>query len=418
MKSLLTIVAAACAVAVMHSGNAQADAAGGRSGAAQPSAIMIRGAQIAPSQVINGMTPPLQAWTGDMQPMAVPAGVNLSRGDRQKSSTSNLMPFQRITPCRLIDTRTVGGAVGVGGYLGGGAFTAGTTRSYTINGKCGIVDKATLNLSSSTYAAVAVNIFAQPVGGTSGDVEMAEVASGSTVSLVYNGANANYQASAVIASVGSTGTFQIQDRFGSANIVVDVVGYFADFANTSDEFEIHASSSEGAIQAYADNFSFPAITANAGSSAGYTDVNGTTGRQPNVRLADGYWNLNFPSQGGILANNGGYDGANSRSRDSWVTQVVADATTICSANLREAIIKTTFTNGNPGAVIVITPAYRISNNATTLHNVIAATYAVNYSTAAAGVNCPANTWRINRVDGGNMVTDSAFNVMIVNTPNP
>lgn len=417
MKSLLTIIAAACALTMVHSGNAQADPAGGRTSPSQPSAIMIPGAQVVPSQAINGMSPPLQAWTGDMQPMAIPAGVNLRGGDRQKSSTSNLMPFQRVTPCRLIDTRA-GGAVGTGGYLGAGAFAVGATRNYTINGRCGIVDRTTLGLSSSTYAAVAVNIFAQPVGGTSGDVEMAEIASGSTVSLVYNGANANFQATAVIASLGASGNFQIQNRFGSANIVVDVVGYFADFANSGDELEIHASSSEGAIQAFADNFAFPAIAANAGASVGYTDVNGATARKPGVRLADGFWNLNFPLQGGILANNGGYDGVNNRSRDSWVTQVVADANTICQTNLREAIIKTTFTNGNPGAVIVITPAYRISDSATASHTVTAATYAVNYNVNATGANCPANTWRINRVDGGNMPTDAAFNVMIVNTPNP
>lgn len=181
------------------------------------------------ARIMNDWSPPLQSWAPTQAEMKMLQSdlAKTRSADRQKFSyTNQKFTFKSITPCRLIDTRSAaqGGAVGSGGTLDGGAFTAGQTRSYNIGGACGIQ----FFPGSIDSAGVVANLFAQPVGGTSGDIEAGSSITGTAVSLVYNGGNANYQVAGTTITTNTSGGFSIQNRFGSANVVVDVVGYFTD----------------------------------------------------------------------------------------------------------------------------------------------------------------------------------------------
>ena len=222
------------------------------------------------ARIMNDWTPPLQAWEPTQAEMKMlQADFVASRGkDRQKASYANqVFTFKRITPCRLIDTRTAaqGGAVGSGGYLGGGTFTPGQTRGYSSGGRCGIQSFP----GAIDSAGLVANLFAQPVSGTSGDIEAGSPITGTAVSLVYNGGNGNYQVAGTTITTNNSGGFSIQNRFGSANVVVDVVGYFTDgdsaastpqapgdFANdTGDAVKI--SGTLGVVGAGTSNSTFP-----------------------------------------------------------------------------------------------------------------------------------------------------------------
>lgn len=184
---------------------------------------------VADARIMNDWSPPLQSWGPTEAEMKILKSDLAKRrsADRQKLSYSNqTFTFRPTVPCRLIDTRTSaqGGAVGSGGFLGGGAFTPGQTRTYDAYGRCGIQQFP----GAIDAAGLVANVFAQPVGGSSGDIEAGVSITGGSVTLVYNGGNPNYQVAGTTITTDPYSIFSIQNRFGSANVVVDVVGYFTD----------------------------------------------------------------------------------------------------------------------------------------------------------------------------------------------
>ena len=240
------------------------------------------------ARIVNDWLPPLQSWAPtDAEMKTLKSDLTKLRStDRQKVSYSNqTFTFKPIAPCRLIDTRTAaqGGAVGSGGYVGAGAFAAGQTRSYISGGKCGIQSFPGVIDSAGLVA----NLFAQPIGGTSGDIEAGSSITGGAVSLVYNGGNGNYQVAGTTITTGTSGSFSIQNRFGSANVVVDVVGYFTDgdpaastpqppgdFANdTGDAVKI--SGTLGVVGAGTSNSTFPQFAIKHTVVAGTFNSGGT-----------------------------------------------------------------------------------------------------------------------------------------------
>lgn len=127
-----------------------------------------------------------------------------------------------VTPCRLVETRGTFAAV----YQGGGAFSGGTTRSYTLQGGNGVC--LSQLPANATPGAVQLQVFGIPTSSASGDIEVLPQggAFGSTASLVYLGNNAF--TSAAVTSLVNVANKQIsvQVRGGGAHVAIDLVGYF------------------------------------------------------------------------------------------------------------------------------------------------------------------------------------------------
>ena len=320
------------------------------------------------ARIMNDWTPPLQAWEPTQAEMKMlQADFAASRGkDRQKFSYANqIFTFKRITPCRLIDTRTAGqgGAVGTGGFLGEGPMAAGVTRGYTGSGKCGIQTFP----GAIDSAGLVANLFAQPIGGSSGDIEAGSFITGAAVSLVYNGGNGNYQVAGTTITTGAGGGFSIQNRFGSANVVVDVVGYFTD-----------GDPAVSTPQAPGDFYN---------DSGDAVKINGTMG----VVGAGGLTNsiaASYAFKHIVVAGNFG-----------------TGAGTICIGTPTMTVINNNATNNNPTAHITITPDFTGSSNSKpAVVRFIGGTFC-----AADGLG----RWVIQKLDSVNPAANDIYNILVV-----
>jgi hypothetical protein len=136
--------------------------------------------------------------------------------------------YTPVTPCRLVETRGTFAAV----YQGGGAFSGGTSRNYTVqggNGVCLAQLPADLNPS-----AVQLQMFGMPINtGASGDIEILPQGStfGTTTTQVYVGSVAFNTVSTTAKINLANNQIAIQVRGGGANVAIDVVGYFKRPAN-------------------------------------------------------------------------------------------------------------------------------------------------------------------------------------------
>ena len=319
------------------------------------------------ARIMNDWTPPLQAWEPTQAEMKMlQADFAASRGkDRQKASYANqVFTFKKITPCRLIDTRTAaqGGNVGSGGYLGGGPFAIGQTRSYSSDSRCGIQSFPGLIDSAGLVA----NLFAQPVGGASGDIEAGSSITGGTVSLVYNGGNVNYQVAGTTITTDTVGGFSIQNRFGTANVVVDVVGYFTD-----------GNSAASTPQAPGDF---------ANDSADAVKISGTMG-VVGAGLLSNPIGASFAFKLVVVAGNFGAGG------------------TICTSSASITVINNNATNNNPTAHLTITPDFTGGSNAKPA--------VVRYFTGTTCAPDGVGRWVIQKLDGNNPGANDIFNVLVV-----
>ena len=127
-----------------------------------------------------------------------------------------------VTPCRLVDTRNTYAAV----YQNGGPFTTSEIRSYTLQGGNGVC--MTQLPPSVTPGAVMLQVYALPIPGASGDVEVLPQGGtfGSTSTLVYLFNNTITSSSTASRVNILNNQIDVQVRGGGANLAMDVVGYF------------------------------------------------------------------------------------------------------------------------------------------------------------------------------------------------
>jgi hypothetical protein len=153
--------------------------------------------------------------------------------------------FTAVQPCRLVDTRGLFSPV-----YAGGPFTAGQIRTYQAAGHCG------LPVGSNRIKAISIAITTLP-SNISGDVETVPhgTALGGTVDMV---AQANqWNSVSKIVRVDSTGSFDMQLRFTSGDLAIDINGYYADVSstNTSDFYSIRGKYAVDGGLLYSENSS-------------------------------------------------------------------------------------------------------------------------------------------------------------------
>src|SRR5205085_2191729 len=162
----------------------------------------------------------------DVLAHSITTATTAKPGGRQTKAlgdTADDVVYTPVTPCRLVETRGTFAAV----YQGGGAFSGGEIRNYTIQGGNGVC--LTQLPGGLNPSAVQLQVFGIPInGGSSGDVEILPQGStfGSTATLVYLG-NVLLTSASTTARINlANNQIGVQVRGGGANVAIDVVGYF------------------------------------------------------------------------------------------------------------------------------------------------------------------------------------------------
>jgi len=181
------------------------------------------------------------------------SGVKSSMGSELATSAKSptlkldlgMSVFTAVQPCRLVDTRGVFSPV-----YAGGPFTAGEIRTYQAAGHCG------LPVGSNRIKAISIAITTLP-SSISGDVETVPHGSalGGTVDMV---AQANqWNSVSKIVRVDSTGSFDMQLRFTSGDLAIDINGYYADVSatNTNDFYSLRGKYAVDGGLLYSENSS-------------------------------------------------------------------------------------------------------------------------------------------------------------------
>jgi N-acetylneuraminic acid mutarotase len=148
---------------------------------------------------------------------AKPSGVDSGPGEGSprplhEAIAATPLPLIAITPCRLIDTR----GNGFTGQFGPPSLTAGSPRSFTLPGQCGIAGTAqavSLNITvTNTLGPGFIKIF--PQGGSSPTVSTLNYVAGQTV------------ANAALVPLGVGGGLTIAAGVSGTDLIVDTNGYY------------------------------------------------------------------------------------------------------------------------------------------------------------------------------------------------
>jgi hypothetical protein len=212
---------------------------------------------------------PVVNWTVP-QFLDVPAGVTSSLatsfvGAAGKVNAKNdlgMSVFRPIAPCRLVDTRGVFSPV-----YAGGPFASFEVRTYRTQGNCGIP------VGTNRVKAVSIAITTLP-SGASGDVETVPHGTplGNTVDMVVQAGEWNSVSK--IVRVDANGDFDMQLRFTSGHLAIDINGYFSDVndANPGDFYSVRGKYAIDGGLFYSENSSSIGAAIRAFNSESGSDV--------------------------------------------------------------------------------------------------------------------------------------------------
>lgn len=358
------------------------------------------GAEMAKAQT---MAVPILNWTAP-QFMNLPAtaGTNLSvaataapsgpagkpAGGHQKVQL-DLATLIPLPPCRLVDTRGLFNPV----YGSGGPFASFEVRVYRASGNCGIP------AGNNRVKGVSLAVTTMPTPA-SGDVEVVSESAplGGTVLMVIQAGLWN--SATTVSPVDAEGDIKVQVRLTAADMAIDVNGYYAapDPANTADLYYVNGNyNADGGL-----------LYVQTASTIGAA-VRGF-GPNADVRLAQGN-NAIDVADGGLRVRGAG---ANT---DTMLFRHVVDTAgsfgaggTLCNVGTPTAsVIDNTTTNGNPNALLIITPR---ALNSVGPAPPIGKTYFAIYDDTGACVAAANNKWLIKTVDGSALVNGQQFNVLV------
>ena len=139
--------------------------------------------------------------------IVTPAAPTTYTATFQPSVTTGPVDFNTVIPCRLMDTRAAGPAL-----------AAGSTRTFTAAGSCGIPAGA---------KAIAANVTVLGPS-TTGHLRMRAGGTPATYSSVINFAAGQTRSNNALIGLGGSGSFLVFSGFpgGTVHLIVDVVGWF------------------------------------------------------------------------------------------------------------------------------------------------------------------------------------------------
>ena len=301
--------------------------------------------------------------------------INSKALDGQKAVGDNDIVgwFRPIAPCRLLDTRNLGAPIG------GPAFAPNSTRTITPATNCGIPNT---NVTALQVVFSTQNYTVNSGGYITFKAPGAPI---TTVNAVYN-LGAQWSSASAVVPTNSAGAFDIYVNGATAEVIVDVTGYYSDLDNIStgtQQFDIFGNTPGTVMEIY-----------NAGTGT-VLAVHGDGGG-PALNIASGSLSIN------------GAGTVNATSAPAFTFKVTAS--NICP-NPTFAVINHTLLNGAAGAQVMSTPRYITASDAVPP---VAATL-VSYQTLSAGscgVPSAGGYWLV-YLTNGNLVANQAFNILII-----
>ncbi len=146
-------------------------------------------------------------------------GTNSNQRDGQKAlgDASIDLVYTPLTPCRLFDTRT-----GQGSLLGtvGGIFNPNTRRTISPAGGCGVP-------ASGVKSLVMGLTTRNSTPGSGGYIAVVAPGAGITATVDIFNLGSEWSATTVFAPTSASGQFDVFVSTATADVVMDVVGYFA-----------------------------------------------------------------------------------------------------------------------------------------------------------------------------------------------
>lgn len=179
-------------------------------------ALSGRGGQLADSQVVDAFARVPAGRDGSAKAMAA--------GAKALGSTTGDLVYTPVVPCRILDTRVVGGPIAAGGTRGFLALAANAGTDFTSQGG----SNTNCNVASVGASAVAINVTAVlPSGGGFATIFPYNTSQPTAASL-------NYRVGTVVNNtviVGVPNPLSIKDfniyTFAQSDYVADIVGYFS-----------------------------------------------------------------------------------------------------------------------------------------------------------------------------------------------
>jgi hypothetical protein len=306
-----------------------------------------------------------------------------------KASTDLGSIFRPLAPCRIVDTR------GNGAPIQGGQFLPNTQRTMVAGGICGIPSSDVIALS------LTVVTFNHTVN-TGGFISL--VAPGAAITGTNDIFNfgSQWSGTSVIAPSNGTGSFDVYVSQATADVIIDVNGYYNDLNQVNIDTQMDIAGTTP--------FELLEIT-NADTTAGSSTLvlhhGGSVGQA--LRISSGGLNV-------------GGAGVNS---SSFVTVHKVDTSnnfgtgtgTLCGGFPGYSVIDNPYSNGDPNAVLFVSPIRRFPGSATPISN-NGGLYAVYYlpaGNACSNSAAVADKWAV-VIDNGTGTTynnGETIGVMII-----
>ena len=332
------------------------------------------------------VSPPLVDWHVDQQAAIAEIERALYPNGRQASAKAPLdkaSVFRPVPVCRLVDTRGFPAAVAIAGPL-----QPNTTTNVSTNAACGIPTSGVVGLS------VSVSIQNQTPNSGGFITLLQQGAPVTGVSAVLNFNTVWTATTANVSIPNASGDFAIRLDTATANVIIDINGYFQDLNELdvgNQQFDLNGTG------AGIETFQF--TNSGTGGTALTASGSGTDG--VGFRLVDGELAVT---------------GANTVGGDQSVfVHSTGDFTqdfptgTRCSAALGNyTVVDHPMLNGNPSAVIFVQPR-DTPTTGTPPQIAVHAFYGQTGCTAAT-----ADTrWMLRRADAVDFGTNQRFNILII-----
>ncbi|MDQ6618527.1 MAG: hypothetical protein M3Z31_02325 [Pseudomonadota bacterium] len=297
---------------------------------------------------------PLVGW--DVDVLGTLKKLNAAKSSdkgQTKAATDPAAVYRPVTPCRLVDTR------GNGAPVQGGPFNPGERRTIAPAGRCGIPTSfvRAVSLSFHTFNYTVNN------GGY-----IALAAPGTPVAGINDVFNVGAQWSASTSNVPTSldGSFDVFVAQSRADVIIDVNGYYQDLDSLdvgSTELDIFGTSTGDLFE-----------VTQSGTGSAITGGNQTGG--PAFTIAGGTFRV---AGAGV-----------NTSTAAFIHQASG-----CAAGSGFSAINNPLINGDPNALLIITPRSASSNGP----------FRVEYNA------CGSNLWTIHDLSGSAIT--GQFNVMII-----
>lgn len=343
------------------------------------------GMQFGPEPRQVSAYPPLRDWPVDSAAFIKSIAA---RAGGPKAAEDVVSVYRPVSPCRLFDTRGFPAALAIAG-----PFAPNSTTNINSAGACGIpmglpvvglsITITVQNLTPGSGGYIATQQQGAPVNAINA------VLAGEWTSTTAN-----------VPIPNRSGNFSVYLSTAQAHVIVDVNGYYQDLGNLdtgTQQFDVLGNTVGDVFSVANANATGTAIAASSGTGVALRASAGTTGTA-------------------VLVGTGAFrvSGAGVGSTTSFATihEVDTSATyptgTICSGFPAYSVFDHPLANGDPNALLIITPRSNLGVGA--FNGVVAAYYSPG---PGCGVVQSSAKWLIRRMDGTALPNGAQFSILII-----